>query len=356
MDITALFKACIKSVRLQNKQLLASDKNKILKSSATKDELSKKSKEIRYQITQLRNFLVENRAAYMQFACHLKRSAQMTNEERDVIDREAEKIINICTQFICELKLEYGSRNLTKQQRLHIDVVLELLANYLKAVYNIFNDQKNYRIRRDLETYRFLKLNADHRRDNDSIDIKKIEYKENMDLNSKDDDKDNLLANELKMGEDEMILTQRKNAKNTKRNYESEIMTASNQSMSMEDDVNSNQNDATFGLSAEDLQMLEIENKQMLTQFQGLNEEVQQIEKHVYDIAKLQEIFTEKVVLQKADIERISNSVVGATENVREANEQIREAIQRNAGLRVYVLFFLLVMSFSLLFLDWYND
>lgn len=63
-----------------------------------------------------------------------------------------------------------------------------------------------------------------------------------------------------------------------------------------------------------------------------------------------------QVALQKGDIERISNTVVGATENVREANEQIKQAIQRNAGLRVYVLFFLLVMSFSLLFLDWYND
>lgn len=59
--------------------------------------------------------------------------------------------------------------------------------------------------------------------------------------------------------------------------------------------------------------------------------------------------------LQKGDIERISTTVVGATENVREANEQIRQAIQRNAGLRAYVLFFLLVMSFTLLFLDWYN-
>jgi len=63
-----------------------------------------------------------------------------------------------------------------------------------------------------------------------------------------------------------------------------------------------------------------------------------------------------QVVSQATDIDRIANTVVGATENVREANEQIKEAIQRNAGLRVYVLFFLLVMSFSLLFLDWYND
>lgn len=59
---------------------------------------------------------------------------------------------------------------------------------------------------------------------------------------------------------------------------------------------------------------------------------------------------------QEQDIDRISNTVVGSTENVKDANEQIKQAIQRNAGLRVYVLFFLLVMSFSLLFLDWYND
>lgn len=63
-----------------------------------------------------------------------------------------------------------------------------------------------------------------------------------------------------------------------------------------------------------------------------------------------------QVVSQKHDIERISNTVVGATENVKDANEQIKQAIQRNAGLRVWALFFLLVMSFTLLFLDWYND
>ena len=59
---------------------------------------------------------------------------------------------------------------------------------------------------------------------------------------------------------------------------------------------------------------------------------------------------------QKNEIERIANTVIGSTENVKEANDQIREATQRNAGLRVYILFFLIVMSFSLLFLDWYNE
>jgi len=79
MDITQLFKACVKTVRLQNKSIPAPDKNRILK-KAVKDEFAKRTKDIRHQITQLRNFLVENRAAYMQFACHLKRSAQVSPE------------------------------------------------------------------------------------------------------------------------------------------------------------------------------------------------------------------------------------------------------------------------------------
>jgi syntaxin 18 len=59
---------------------------------------------------------------------------------------------------------------------------------------------------------------------------------------------------------------------------------------------------------------------------------------------------------QEKDVDRISSTVIGTTENVKDANEQIRQAIQRNAGFRVWLLFFLAVMSFSLLFLDWYND
>lgn len=210
----------------------------------------------------------------------------MTNEERDIIDRESEKIINICTQFICELKLEYNTKNLSKQQRIHADATLELLADYLKSVYNIFNDQKNYRIRRDLETYKFLKLDSEKRRDNQEME--KIEYKENMDLEKPVDEA------EVSIDNDEEKPLKRKPHSTSRKSLDSEI-SASNQSI--EDDANTSrqqQNEAN-GLSPEDLQILEIENKQLISEFKGLSEEVQQIEKHVYDIAKLQELFTEKV-------------------------------------------------------------
>ena len=87
-----------------------------------------------------------------------------------------------------------------------------------------------------------------------------------------------------------------------------------------------------------------------------LKDNVQQIQSQVVKISELQEVFTDKVLQQKDDIDQIAAHAVAATENVRDGNEELRKAIQRNASIRVYILFFLIVMSFSLLFLDWYND
>ena len=109
-------------------------------------------------------------------------------------------------------------------------------------------------------------------------------------------------------------------------------------------------------LSPEDIQMLEEENDQMFNELNSMTEEVRRVESKVVKIAQLQEIFTEKVLEQDRDIDRIGDTVVGTTENIKEANEQLRSAIKKNAGTRVWVMFFLLVISFSLLFLDWYND
>lgn len=52
----------------------------------------------------------------------------------------------------------------------------------------------------------------------------------------------------------------------------------------------------------------------------------------------------------------IASNAVGASENIKDGNEEIRKAIQNRASIRVYILFFLLVMAFTLLFLDWYNE
>nr|KAF6393914.1 syntaxin 18 [Pipistrellus kuhlii] len=109
-------------------------------------------------------------------------------------------------------------------------------------------------------------------------------------------------------------------------------------------------------LSPEEIQMFEQENQRLIGEMNSLFDEVRQIEGKVVEISRLQEVFTEKVLQQEAEIDSIHQLVVGATENIKEGNEDIREAIKNNAGFRVWVLFFLVMCSFSLLFLDWYDS
>jgi len=94
----------------------------------------------------------------------------------------------------------------------------------------------------------------------------------------------------------------------------------------------------------------------MFNDLNNLTEEVRRVEKGVVKIAQLQEIFTEKILEQEVSVDLLQTTAQGTTENVKDANEEIREAMKQNAGLRVWVLFFLLVLGFTLLFLDWYND
>ena len=215
----------------------------------------------------------------------------MSTEERNLIDRESEKIIKICTQLICEIKVEYNNKSLTKQQHQHVECVFELLANYLKSVYNVFNDQKNYRVKRDLETFKFLKLDSEKKKPTE-IDFSKIEYKDGMDFEPISNGNENSRNSEENFGDVEDS-TPRKRAKSSKHKSQLDEDSPIN-NPSIEDDANSS-NHIENTLSAEDIQMFELENKQLFNELKGLTEEVEVIEKNVYEIAKLQELFSEKV-------------------------------------------------------------
>ena len=82
---------------------------------------------------------------------------------------------------------------------------------------------------------------------------------------------------------------------------------------------------------------------------------------------------------QATGLDAIADLTVEASENVRDGNEQVRgvsfnsevimflemvcrfinfypvQAIKNRASLRIWILFILIVCSFALLFLDWYN-
>lgn len=323
MDITSIFKASVKTARLRNSSLPAHDKNRILHSSSKtrKSEFTLKTLDIRHQISQLRNLLLENRAAYMRFGQHLKSARQMTDAERDTIDSESENILTICTQFIGDLRSDASDMRAagSKQGRQHREAVLELLAEYLREVYRIYQQQKEYRVRHELDTYRLLKLesnkklipvkpgrdktlvvlsdatladssDADEESENHSQYSTNSRRKSNQtDVDNDEDDYDDMVENST----DERKLARRQpdSTERSKQSAPSRSAPSTEYHRSFDDD----KMDATE-ISADDIQMLESENHQLYQEFKGLSDEVEQIERNVTDIAKLQDIFTEKVM------------------------------------------------------------
>ncbi|XP_071449825.1 syntaxin-18 [Hetaerina americana] len=327
MDNTNLFKACIKTIRTRNKAFGLNsdpDKNRIL-TTRTKNEFMVKAREILKNISYLKEFLLENRKAYLNFAGHLSDQPRMSDMERNKIDSGAQSIMSSCSHLIQELKKEIAKTKDSPQTAEHRHAVLDILENYLKAVCKIYSEQKAIRVKRTLELKKLSRLEFE-KPNSRRLSVPSISNPPNV--------------------KSETSLNEPVDVKSVRRTSAAGVNANQENSPFIEDDQ----------LSQEEMQMYELENAHLLNELNSMTEEVKQVETKVVQIAELQEIFTEKVLQQEVEIDRISNTVVGTSENVKDANEQIRKAIQGNADLRAWILFFLLVMSFSLLFLDWYND
>lgn len=311
MDQTQLFKASVKTVRLRNKSLVLPDKSRILKVKQ-RDEFLMKANDVRYQVTQLRDLLIENRAAYMRFGYHLKSSNQMSDEERNIIDLESEKILTICSQYINDLKaecLKAKGRQTTKQIIQHKLAILDILADYLKDVFRIHNEQKESRIQHELDTYKLLKLESNKKLIPVVAPRERGKGKGNSGnyLNDDDEDDDEYDSEDQQINGDRDLIDFKRNGNanaNRLNISESEVAIDEDQALkyALEDE----------SLSPDDVQMFESENKQLLNDLKGLSDEVEQIEKNVVGIARLQEIFTEKV---KCQLNRFLFILITSTHN-----------------------------------------
>ncbi|KZC14793.1 PREDICTED: syntaxin-18 [Dufourea novaeangliae] len=323
MDVSLLFKASVKTVSLRNKDLGITNNTQNVKKPRNKSPFFVKVRAVVVHISKLREFLLENRKAYLNFSNYLSYVPSMTDSNRDEIDVEAQKIMTKCAYLIKELRREVADFVVSPQNLEHREIMLLLIEDYLKSVCKIYSEQKAMRVKRAMEIRKIAKLELQVK------PVKQLEIESkraSLNFIEKVDEKDGKVGST----DSSPMKIQEINGDVNSLMYEEE-------------------------LSPEDIQVFEAENEHLYNELNTVTEEVKQIESKVVHIAELQEIFTEKVLDQDKDLDRLMTTVVGSTENVREANEQIRQAIQRNAGLRVWILFFLLVMSFSLLFLDWYN-
>uniref|UniRef100_A0A674IQY9 Syntaxin-18 n=1 Tax=Terrapene triunguis TaxID=2587831 RepID=A0A674IQY9_9SAUR len=307
VDITLLFKASVKTVKTRNKALGVpageSPRDELLKrgSQRPKSDFSCRAREVITNIGKLKDFLLQHRKDYINAYSHLMSEyIRMTDTERDQIDQDAQIFMRTCADAIQQLRTEAHKNVQSPQVREHRAAVLDFTEDYLKRVCKLYSEQRAVRVKRMVDKKRLEKLEV------------RTSLKAKQQYNNLTDAHTNLGLWGDGKGEDE--------------------------------------------LSPEEIQMFEQENKRLVGEMNSLFDEVRQIEGKVVEISRLQEIFTEKVLQQDTEIDNIHQLVVGATENIKGGNEDIREAIQKNAGFRVWILFFLVMCSFSLLFLDWYDS
>ncbi|XP_056004370.1 syntaxin-18-like isoform X2 [Ostrea edulis] len=306
-DVTNVFKATVKALRSRKKftgdvQHKSQTFTNILPSSKHKGDFERKSKEVVSSISKLKDFLMEHRKAYVSTGSHLSaETSSMTDTERDQIDEEAEKVIHMCQESVALIK-NLNAR-VQPQVKEHRSSAIRLVEDYLKVVCKIYSEQRAVRVKRVVDRKRLSKLEPD----------KLVKEKRHKKQPSPTENANN-------SSEEDQL------------NQEGEISPKKSRDLVMEESMEEEE------VSPEEAQMFERENAALFEEMSSVSQEVGQIEGKVMEIAKLQEIFTEKVLEQEKDIDRIEQVVVGSTENVKEGNEEIRQAMKNSAGFRVYVL------------------
>ncbi|XP_023655808.1 syntaxin-18 isoform X1 [Paramormyrops kingsleyae] len=323
-DITLLFKASVKTVKTRNKAIgvgFDSAKDEILKKSRPKNGFSTRAKEVISNITKLKDFLLQHRKDYVNADSLVSSSVSwMTDTERDQIDQDAQIFMRTCSDAIKQLRAEAEKNVISTQVKEHRGAILNLIEEYLKGICKLYSEQRAIRVKRVVDRKRLSRLEPEqHSRS--STQQNPVAEKTEEEKEPKEETSEKVVS---EVAEDSVSTWEE---------------------AKVEDE-----------LSPEEIQMFEQENQRLVSEMSNLVDDVRKIEGKVVEISRLQEIFAEKVLQQETEIDNIHQLVVGATENVKEGNEDIREAIKNNAGFRVWILFFLVMCSFSLLFLDWYDS
>lgn len=246
MDITLLFKACVKTIRTRNKalgvNLPEADKNRILHTQKTKhSEFTYKAKDLLNQISRLRDFLLEHRKAYLNFSSHLSTLPKMSDYERDKIDNGAQRIMKTCSHVITEFKRDSGLHEGPAQLVEHQDSIIDLLESYLKVVCRIYSEQRALRTKRNLEVKKMVRLESEVLANSDS----KVSFSDSISTS---------LSNEESNSSGD---------ESSRRLSKVNVETSSVSSLTQEDE-----------LTAEELQIFESENEQLYNDLNSLTDEV----------------------------------------------------------------------------------
>ncbi|KAG6396983.1 hypothetical protein SASPL_143144 [Salvia splendens] len=102
-------------------------------------------------------------------------------------------------------------------------------------------------------------------------------------------------------------------------------------------------------------QLLDDETHALQVELATMLDAVQDTETKMVEMSALNHLMSTHVLQQAQQIEFLYEQAVEATNNVVLGNKELSQAIQRNSSSRTFLLLFLFVLTFSVLFLDWYS-
>uniref|UniRef100_A0A9J7X0B6 Syntaxin-18 n=1 Tax=Cyprinus carpio carpio TaxID=630221 RepID=A0A9J7X0B6_CYPCA len=289
-DITLLFKASVKTVKTRNKALGLIDSSIRDETGGAKrarprdrDSFGGRAREVISNISKLKDFLLQHRKDYVNAGGVMCSDvSRMTDSERDQIDQDAQIFMRTCAEAIGQLRSDMGKQVVSAQVRDHRAAVLDLIEAYLKGVCKLYSEQRAVRVKRVVDKKRLSRLEPEQ-----------ISHNKQQ----RDGEENNVCV---------CVCVADK--------------PVSDSNVDLWED-----NRVEDDLSPEEIQMFEQENQRLVGEMNSLLDEVRHIEGKVVEISRLQEIFSEKVLQQETEIDSIHQLVVGATENVKEGNEDIRE-------------------------------
>ena len=85
-------------------------------------------------------------------------------------------------------------------------------------------------------------------------------------------------------------------------------------------------------------------------------EDARQAEASMLEISNLSQLFSGKVAQQSHEVDRLVSMAEETSENIVRGNQYIDSAAKHSRDFRFFALTFLIIASFSLIFLDWYYD
>ncbi|XP_032079810.1 syntaxin-18 isoform X2 [Thamnophis elegans] len=164
-DITALFKASVKTVKTRNKALgvppAGAEPAALWPRRAPRGRggFSARAREVVNNIGKLKDFLLQHRKDYINAYSHLMSEyVRMSDTDRDQIDQDAQIFMRTCADAIQQLRAEAHKDIHSLQVKQHRETVLDFIADYLKRVCKLYSEQRAIRVKRVVDKKRLSRL------------------------------------------------------------------------------------------------------------------------------------------------------------------------------------------------------